>query len=219
LVATIIATPLAGWHPLIGTAIDFLALVVILTGSGYFGNVKIVRRVAFPLAALWALARVIDAIAQMRHVDLQVAPVVGLALSCTILWALLAHFGRSSHVTSTIIAEAFISYLVIAIAFAQLYRIADHLLPNAFRPPIADSDVSGLLYFSMVTLSSVGYGDIVPTNQFVRIVAGFESISGIFYIAVVVARLVAGYTPQRPTDAENRKPDGGTGKPPPSPVN
>jgi hypothetical protein len=84
---------------------------------------------------------------------------------------------------------------VIAIALAQLYRVADYLLPNAFRPPISDLDVGGLLYFSMVTLSGVGYGDIVPMNQFVRIIAGLESISGIFYITVVVARLVAGYSP------------------------
>jgi Ion channel len=196
LVATIIATPLARWHPLIGTAIDALALGVILLGSGYFGNIRIIRNVASPLAALWALTRVIDTIAEMRHLDLQLAPIVGLSLSCAILWALLDRFDRAPRVTSAIIAEAFISYLVIAIAFAQLYRVADYLLPNAFSPPISDLDVGGLLYFSMITLSGVGYGDIVPTNQFVRIVAGLESISGIFYIAVVVARLVAGYPSQ-----------------------
>lgn len=48
----------------------------------------------------------------------------------------------------------------------------------------------------MVTLSRVGYGDIVPADHFMRIIAGLEIISGIFYIAVVVARLVAGHTPQ-----------------------
>jgi Ion channel len=196
LVATIIATPLAGRHSLIGTAIDTLALVVILIGSGNFGNAQITRKLAFPLAGFWALTRVIDTIAEMRHIDLQLAPVVGLALSCVILRALLDHFDRAPRVTSDTIAEVFISYLVIAIAFAQLYRVADYLLPNAFSPPISDLDVGALLYFSMVTLSGVGYGDIVPMNPFVRIIAGFESISGIFYIAVVVARLVAGYSPR-----------------------
>jgi hypothetical protein len=169
---------------------------VILIGSGYFGNAQIIRKVAFPLASFWALTRVIDTIAEIRHIDLQLAPIVGFALSCTILGALLHHFDRAPRVTSDTIAEAFISYFVIVIAFAQLYRVADYLLPNAFSPPISDLDVGGLLYFSMVTLSGVGYGDIVPMNQFVRIIAGLESISGIFYIAVVVARLVAGYSPR-----------------------
>ena len=50
-----------------------------------------------------------------------------------------------------------------------------------------------LLYFSMITLSSVGYGGIVPVNPYVRLTAALESMIGIFYIAVVVARLVSSY--------------------------
>jgi hypothetical protein len=82
LVATIIATPLSGWHPLIGTAIDALALVVILMGSGYFGNYP---EGCITVSRFLALTRVIDTIAEMRHLDLQLAPIVGLALSCAIL--------------------------------------------------------------------------------------------------------------------------------------
>jgi voltage-gated potassium channel len=45
----------------------------------------------------------------------------------------------------------------------------------------------------MVTLTSVGYGGIAPLNPYVRIVAALESMSGIFFVAVVVARLVSSY--------------------------
>ena len=51
------------------------------------------------------------------------------------------------------------------------------------------------LYFSLVTLTSVGYGGIIPTNPYVRMVAAFEGVAGVFYIAVVVARLVSSYRP------------------------
>jgi voltage-gated potassium channel len=47
----------------------------------------------------------------------------------------------------------------------------------------------------MITLSSVGYGGILPLNPYVRLIAALESLIGIFYIAVVVARLVSSYRP------------------------
>jgi hypothetical protein len=49
-------------------------------------------------------------------------------------------------------------------------------------------------YFSLVTIGTVGYGVIAPINPYVRMVAAFEAITGIFYIAVVVARLVSAYS-------------------------
>jgi Ion channel len=69
------------------------------------------------------------------------------------------------------------------------------------------SQSSTLLYFSMITLSSVGYGGIVPVNPYVRFTAALESMIGIFYIAVVVARLVSSYRPARHrSDAESGPP-------------
>jgi hypothetical protein len=89
LVALIIASPLADEHPLTGAAIDILALLVILTGASYSGTPWIIRSVVLPLAALWLVARAMDAVATLWQADLNVAPMVGLALSCAILWGLL----------------------------------------------------------------------------------------------------------------------------------
>ena len=52
---------------------------------------------------------------------------------------------------------------------------------------------SGLLYFSLVTLTTVGYGDIVPVTPVARVFAGLEGATGVLYIALTVARLVAAY--------------------------
>jgi len=93
----------------------------------------------------------------------------------------------------TAIAEAFIAYLLIAITFAQLYWILNQTLEKPFNQVIPPYGISTLLYFSMVTISSLGYGGIAPVNPYVRMVAAFEGIVGIFYIAMVVARLVASY--------------------------
>ena len=69
------------------------------------------------------------------------------------------------------------------------------LVPGSFNQYIAPRYNTEFLYFSMVTLTTIGYGGIAPVNPFVRIVAGFEGMSGIFYIAVVVARIVSSFHP------------------------
>jgi hypothetical protein len=114
-------------------------------------------------------------------------------LSCTVLWVILNRFGTIPNVTASVISEAFISYLVIAIAFSQLYLILNRTLESPFNQVIPPWKTSTLMYFSMITLSSVGYGGIVPVNPYLRIIAALESMVGIFYVAVIVARLVSSY--------------------------
>jgi hypothetical protein len=126
-----------------------------------------------------------------RHIFIHLAPIAGLALSCAVLWAILDRFDTIKQATSNVIAEAFISYLIIAVAFSQLYSVLNRMLANPFDQLIPSSQESTLLYFSMITLSSVGYGHIVPINPYLRLIAALESMVGLFYIAVVVSRLVA----------------------------
>ena len=60
--------------------------------------------------------------------------------------------------------------------------------------PLWDRDrQSELLYFSLVTLTTVGYGDIVPIAGEVRMLAALEAIAGVLYVAITVALLVSGY--------------------------
>jgi ABC-type proline/glycine betaine transport system permease subunit len=55
---------------------------------------------------------------------------------------------------------------------------------------------STFLYFSMGTLSGVGTGVIAPINPYIRLIIGIENMIGIFYLAVVVSRLVSSYRPR-----------------------
>jgi voltage-gated potassium channel len=80
-------------------------------------------------------------------------------------------------------------YLVIGLAFACLFEALAAWNPAAFTGAhAADSD--SLFYFSLVTLSTVGYGDIVPTLPQTRVLAVAEALSGQLYLAILVARLV-----------------------------
>jgi hypothetical protein len=123
---------------------------------------------------------------------------VGLAFSCAVLVAIFDHFRSQFDNPRNAIAEAFISYLVIATAYSQLYCLLNNFVDHAFNQTIPSTQGTTFLYFSMVTLTSVGYGGIVPVNPYVRMIAALESMSGIFFIAVVVARLVSSYRSKPP---------------------
>jgi voltage-gated potassium channel len=193
LIAAMLASPLVDHSRQIEALMAILQLLLLLAGATYLTNRRVVWRVLLPIATIWLLARLLEAFGDGRHAYTHMAPIAGLALSCSVLWALLTHFGSISRVTSSVIAEAVISYLVIAIAFSQLYWVIDHFVGNAFNQIIPFGQSGTFLYFSMTTLSGLGYGNIIPVNAFVRLVAAFENILGLFYLAVVIARLVSSY--------------------------
>lgn len=196
LVAEMLASPLADTHPRVGVLLGLAVLVMVLASIGYVANRAIVRQTVLPIAAVWMITRIIEAFGNRRELYANLSPVVGLAFSCSILWAIFDHFQSDFRNPRNAVAEAFIGYLVIATAFSQIYWIFNRFVDHAFNQVIPFTQNGTFLYFSMVTLTSVGYGGIAPLNPYVRIVAALESMSGIFFVAVVVARLVSTYTPK-----------------------
>jgi hypothetical protein len=81
------------------------------------------------------------------------------------------------------------AYLVIGLVFACLFEAIAAWKPAAFSGAQA-GDGDALSYFSLVTLSTVGYGDIVPTLSQTRVLAVTEALCGQLYLAILVARLV-----------------------------
>jgi Ion channel len=193
LIGVILASPVADKHPRAGVALSIVVLSSVIFGASLAGNRKVISRIAVPLSGLWVLTRIVGEFGGGSHICDHLAHAVGLGLSCTLLWALSVRIRGASRVNSDVIAESMIVYLIVAIAYFQLYWILNDLLPQAFNHVIVQTDSASLLYFSMVTLTSVGYGGILPINPFVRLVAGFETMCGIFYIAIVVSRLVSSY--------------------------
>ncbi len=88
-------------------------------------------------------------------------------------------------------------YLLLGLQWFALYSAIDVLFPGSFKhSPSGTADRHAeLLYFSLVTLSTVGYGDVVPLLGEVRILAALEGIAGVIYIAITVALLVSAYRP------------------------
>jgi hypothetical protein len=89
---------------------------------------------------------------------------------------------------------AIVIYLSLATIFASAYALIWELSPGAFvnlvTPAGGPEEVATMLYFSLTSLTTTGYGDIVPLDPFARSLANFESVLGQFYLAITVARLV-----------------------------
>ncbi len=86
-------------------------------------------------------------------------------------------------------------YLLIGLSWASSYELIESVSPSAFRN-VSDNPIQGwnqLVYFSLTTLTTLGYGDIIPNNIFARIWSTMEAIAGVLYLAILVARLVAIY--------------------------
>ena len=93
------------------------------------------------------------------------------------------------------------AYLVLALFFAQLYLLLLEWNHTSFNLDVAGHPPqllqSTLLYFSLVTLATVGYGDILPVSETARTLAVIEATVGQFYVAVIVAVFVGMYSAQR----------------------
>jgi Ion channel len=92
-------------------------------------------------------------------------------------------------------------YLLLGIVWATLYLTIDAFYPGSIQIGSRPADrQTEFLYFSLVTLSTIGYGDIVPLTGEVRILAALEGVTGVLYIAITVALLVSRFR-QGPADS------------------
>ena len=86
-------------------------------------------------------------------------------------------------------------YLLIGLTWGFMFLTLEGVQPGSFslgqgQPTRIDKDPAALVYFSFITLSTVGYGDITPLSPPARAFAFMEAIIGQIYLAVLVARLV-----------------------------
>ncbi len=104
-----------------------------------------------------------------------------------------AHSVNESHLYTAVSI-----YLLLGMQWFALYSAVDNFYPGSIlRNGATVTDRSSeLLYFSLVTLSTIGYGDVVPIHGEVRMLAALEGVTGVLYVAITVAILVSAYKQQ-----------------------
>jgi hypothetical protein len=205
LAAFYVVTPIVhqlreGLHPAVPPLVEGLLFLTLL-----FGTVVSVSEgrawtlfallLALPVALLWLLGgRVASGgIEVARHLFL--IAFLGYAI-CVILRAIF----DSRKVTFNTVCASLCIYLLLGVVWALAYSVEGVLDPAAFTCIVGDSKhpewlrlgrgETTVLYFSFATLTTLGYGDIVPTSPISRMLASIEAITGQLYLAVLVSRLV-----------------------------
>jgi voltage-gated potassium channel Kch len=108
---------------------------------------------------------------------------------------LFTYLGKPGAITSGRVYASVSLYLLLAMFWFALFNLTETITPGSFAHDgvIMGIPRSSFLYFSLVTLTTVGYGDIVPVTPVARVFAALEGVAGVLYIAITVARLVAAY--------------------------
>jgi hypothetical protein len=156
---------------------------------------------AVPTTAFWVGGRVNES---------TLLTFIGLAFSAMfflyIVVVLLREVVTSEEVDADTIYGAMSAYFLIGITWAFFYAMVELLVPDAFTfGPLASiaeadpilGDLRFLVYYSLVTLSTLGYGDITPLAPMARTLASLEAVLGQLYIAILVAHLVGTRIAQR----------------------
>jgi hypothetical protein len=120
----------------------------------------------------------------------------GLAFCMVVIWRLLRFVLHSLRVDNEVLCASISAYLLLGLLWAFGYMLVNLGNPAAFKFTIPNAvqqtmNARNAYYFSFVTLSTVGYGDIVPVSGGARMLAMTEALSGMMYVAVLIARLVA----------------------------
>jgi len=116
---------------------------------------------------------------------------------------LIAFIVRAPRVDANILCAGVAGFLLLGMLWAPAYEAIARLNPHAFILPAAPGapatlDGFSAFYFSFITLCTVGYGDIAPVSKVARVLAVLEAITGLFYMAILVSRLVSVYASAPP---------------------
>jgi Ion channel len=101
-------------------------------------------------------------------------------------------FALGHHALRDRIFGAIVLYMLLGLMWAVAYAMVDRLVPHAFAGQLVHGEgIADWVYFSFVTLTTLGYGDITPVARVVRSLAILEALIGQLYPAIIIARLVS----------------------------
>ncbi|HEX5712415.1 MAG TPA: ion channel [Solirubrobacterales bacterium] len=180
-----------GWSAVVLTLATSATSVVALVSS--HAGARLVR-LALWASALTILLATIAAISD-THTWLNLASAVQIVLLTVAMAAVLRRVVSTAEVGSRTILGALSVYTVLGILFTFLYGTIERVQSGPFFEGIAHPAGSDFLFFSYTTLTTTGYGNLVPGGQPGRMIAGLEMMIGQIFLVTLVAGLVSLWRP------------------------
>jgi len=181
-----------------GLILSVLFSLVLLAAVFAVADRKRTLAVALVLALPAITARWINFF-QPRVVHPTVFLVCALLLLAFVIGHLLQFILRAPVVNVEVLCASIAAYLMLGLMWTVAYWFVDQVTPGgafSFNTERGAHSMNGFtgFYFSFITLSTVGYGDITPVSQAARWLAAMEAMTGLLYVAVLIARLVSLYS-------------------------
>lgn len=204
LLVLVLVPLIVGNSPQRSTVIGAVFLIVILFGVLALARHRVARILAIALGVPATFLLIRSFVPGARPFpQLQIGwLVVYLAFVATII---IRDVLRARRVTWDQIQGAVCAYLLVGVTWGLLYEWILLLDPQAFQGVGLQSVGSSggpMIYFSFVTLTTLGYGDITPVSHSARTLAWLEAVFGQIYLVVLVARLVSQHLIKVPGDGE-----------------
>ncbi|MDI7863817.1 ion channel [Rhizobiaceae bacterium n13] len=180
-------------HSPAGDLASFTLYNIVLVGAIYMGRARPwIKHATFGLLSLAFVLEVFDVLGGDPDA-MYAGAIAGLMLVIILIVLVMTFAQLVVHHERTYdgLIGAIFGYLLIGVMWMQLYRRLDVWYPGSFNLPAGELPSTSLLYFSLSTLTTVGFGDIVPLRPHAQISAGFEAAAGTLYIAVLIGRIVS----------------------------
>jgi hypothetical protein len=180
-----------GWSAVILTLATSATSVVALTSSharpGFVRGAILVSGLTIVFATIAAVSD--------THLWLNFASTLQVALLAVAMGSVLHRVVSTAEVGSRTILGAISVYTAMGILFTYLYGTVERIQSSAFFEGVAHPSGSDFLFFSYTTLTTTGYGDLVPGGQPGRMLAGLEMMIGQIFLVTLVAGLVSLWRP------------------------
>jgi len=173
-----------------------LSFLIVISGVMTVIGTHIWAKLVVALAVLNLGTRILGHVHHDLDLDTMNA-LMAVVFAGLLVWVILIQVFREGPVNAHRIAGSVAAYLLIGYVWGEAYLVVALLSDGAFSIPqtavFLDSErlLQELLYFSFVTLTSVGYGDIIPVHPVAQRLAMFEALIGQLFPAILLARLVS----------------------------
>ncbi len=168
---------------------DLVFAMFLIAGVRALYHWRIARQVLMPIAILVLSVDLASWVVPIPEAWIRACVLLALLL---LLLIVLVQTFRDGPVSYHRMLGAVAAYLLLGVIWAEAYSLLEILRPGSFSGSINVADgPRAWFYFSFITLTTAGYGDILPIHPAARSLAALEAVTGPLYLAVLLARLVA----------------------------
>jgi hypothetical protein len=129
-----------------------------------------------------------------------ISMMVGILFTIVVTGCALGFITRSKSITREVIYAAMLVYLLVAQLWALVYTFLHLIDPASFNLPQGQGDFLLFEYYSFVTLTTLGFGDITPLTRVAKAFSVLEAVIGQLYLVVVVAWFVGRHVSRKPNE-------------------